>query len=69
LEDGSEHRKVVCTGRETQECNVGTQDRNRNKNKNRKRNWTKLETVILRSVLVIPEFKHGTKFWESWELV
>src|SRR5882724_12081886 len=30
---------------------------------------TKLETVILRSVLVIPKFEHGTKFWESWELV
>jgi len=30
---------------------------------------TKLETEILRAVLVIPEFKHGTKFWESRELV
>ena len=29
-EYGSEHRKVVCTGRETQECDVGTQDRNWN---------------------------------------
>ena len=28
-EYGSEHRKVVCTGRETQECYVGTWDRNR----------------------------------------
>src|SRR5882724_1605382 len=35
----SEHRKAVCKGRETQECYVGTQDRNRNKNKNRNRNW------------------------------
>jgi len=26
---------------------------------------TKLETVILRLVLVIPEFECGTKFWES----
>jgi len=38
-EYGSEHRKVVCTGREIQECYVGTQDRNRNKNKNRNWNW------------------------------
>src|SRR5882724_11571107 len=30
---------------------------------------TKLEMVILRSVLVIPEFEHGTKFQESRELV
>ena len=30
---------------------------------------TKLEMVILRVVLVIPEFKHGTRFWESQELV
>jgi len=30
---------------------------------------TKLETEILRAVLVIPEFEHGTKFQESWELV
>ena len=34
----SEHRKAVCTGRETQECDVVTWDRNRNKNKNRNRN-------------------------------
>src|SRR5882724_4878280 len=32
-------------------------------------NGTKLEIVILRSVLVIPEFEHGTKFWESRESV
>jgi len=31
----SEHRKVMCTARETQECYVGTRDRNRNKNRNR----------------------------------
>ena len=30
---------------------------------------TKFETVILRVVLVIPEFEHGTKFWESQEWV
>ena len=30
---------------------------------------TKLELVILRMVLVIPEFKCGTNFWESQELV
>jgi len=30
---------------------------------------TKLETVILRSVLVIPEFECGTKFQESRESV
>ena len=30
---------------------------------------TKLETVILRTVLVIPEFKCRTKFRESWESV
>ena len=39
LEYGSEHRKVMCTARETQECYVGTQDRNRNKNRNRNWNW------------------------------
>ena len=30
----SEHKKVMCTGRETQECYVGTQDRDRNRNWN-----------------------------------
>src|SRR5882724_6118726 len=30
---------------------------------------TKLEMVILRMVLVIPEFERGTKFRESWESV
>ena len=33
------------------------------------RTGTKLESVILRIVLVIPEFKCGTGFWESQELV
>ena len=32
---GSENRKVMCTARETQECYVGTWDRNRNNNRNR----------------------------------
>ena len=30
---------------------------------------TKLYTGMLRVVLVIPEFEHGTKFWESQESV
>ena len=30
---------------------------------------TKLETVILRTVLVIPEFECRNKFWESQESV
>ena len=30
---------------------------------------TKLETVILRTVLVIPKFEHGTKLQESQESV
>ena len=30
---------------------------------------TKLEMVILRTVLVIPKFEHGTKFWGYRELV
>ena len=30
---------------------------------------TKLETEILRAVLVIPEFECRTKFQESWESV
>ena len=29
MEYGSEHRKVMCTARETQECYVRTWDRNR----------------------------------------
>jgi len=71
MEFRSEHRKAMCTGRETQECNVGTWDRNRNKVRTGTRlgtgtgTGTKLEMVILRMVLVIPEFKCGTKFQES----
>ena len=38
-EYGSEHRKVMSTARITQECNVGTWDRNRNKNRNWNWNW------------------------------
>jgi len=41
-EFGSEHRKAMCTARETQECYVGTRNRIRNRN----RNGTKLEMVI-----------------------
>jgi len=68
-EYGLEHRKIMCTARETQECYVGTWNRNRNKIRNRNWTGTKLETVILRVVLVIPKFECGTKFWESWESV
>ena len=32
LEYRLEHRKAMCTARETQECYVGTRDRNRNRN-------------------------------------
>ena len=39
LEYGLEHRKAMCTARETQECYVGTWDRNRNKIRNR--NWNR----------------------------
>jgi len=39
MEFRSEHRKAMCTARETQECDVGTRDRNRDKNKNRNWNW------------------------------
>ena len=34
-----EHRKVMYTARETQECYVRTQVRNRDKNRNRNWNW------------------------------
>jgi len=53
LEYGLEHRKAVCTGREHRNA-YGTWDRNRKERKNW--NWTKLEMVILRVVLVIPKF-------------
>ena len=39
LEYQSEHSKAMSTARETQECNVRTQNMNRNKNRNRNRNW------------------------------
>ena len=38
-EYGSEHSKAMSTARETQECYVGTWDRNRNKNRNWNWNW------------------------------
>src|SRR5882724_3256558 len=53
----SEHRKVMSTARIAQKCFVRTGT------------GTKLEMGILRMVLVIPEFKHRTKFWESRESV
>jgi len=58
-----EHRKVVCTARETQECYAGT---------HRIGTGTRLGTgtgtglnlrqKTLRAVLVIPEFKHRTEY-------
>ena len=69
LEYGLEHRKAMCTGRETQECYVRTWNRNRNKIRTGTGTGTKLETVILRTVLVIPKFECRTEFWESRELV
>src|SRR5882724_8197631 len=68
-EYGSEHRKAMCTGRETQECYVGTRNRNRNRIRTGTGTGTKLEMVILRTVLVIAEFECGTEFWESRESV
>ena len=69
LEYGSEHRKVVCTARKHRnamsEHGTGTGTRIGTGTGT----GTKLEMVILRVVLVIPEFKHGTKLWESQELV
>ena len=69
MEYRSEHRKAVCTARETQnamlEHRTGTGTRIRTGTGT----GTKLEMVILRVVLVIPKFKGGTKFQESWELV
>ena len=38
-EYGLEHRKAMCTARETQECYVRTWDRNRNKNRNWNWKW------------------------------
>ena len=39
LEYGLKHRKAMSTARITQECYVGTWDRNRNKNRNWNLNW------------------------------
>ena len=69
MEYGSEHRKAVCTGRETQECYVRTQDRTGTRIRTGTGTGTKLEMVILRTVLVIPKFECWTEFRESWELV
>jgi len=55
-EYGSEHRNAMS------EHGIGTGTRIGQELET----GTKLETVILRVVLVIPEFKHGTKFRESW---
>jgi len=65
----SEHRKAVCTGRENTGMHVGTWDGTGTRIRTGTGTGTKLETVILRSVLVIPEFECGTKFWESRESV
>jgi len=69
LEYGLEHRKAMCTARETQEClsehGIGTGPRLGTGTGT----GTKLETETLRAVLVIPEFECGTNFQESWELV
>jgi len=46
LEYRLEHRKAVCTGRETQECYVRTWDRNRNQIRTGTGTGTKLEMVI-----------------------
>src|SRR5882724_9809545 len=58
-EYGSEHRNAMSEHR------TGTGTRIRTGTGTR----TKLETVILRSVLVIPKFERGTKFRESRESV
>jgi len=39
MEYGSEHRKAVCTARETQEYYIRTWNRNRNKIRNRNWKW------------------------------
>ena len=49
----------MSIARITQECDVGTGTGT----------GTKLYMGILRVVLVIPEFEHGTRFQESQELV
>ena len=69
LEYGSEHRKAVCTGREHRnamsEHRTGTGTRIGTGTGT----GTKLETEILRVVLLIPDFECRTRFCESWELV
>jgi len=68
-EFGLEHRKVMWTAREHRnamsEHGIGTGTRLGTGT----RTGAKLEMAILRTVLVIPEFECGTKFWESRELV
>jgi len=54
--------KRWCTGRETQECYVGTWTGTGTRIRTGTGTGIKLEMVILRSVLVIPEFECGTKF-------
>ena len=65
----SEHRKAVCTGRETQECYVRTRDRNGNKIGTGTGTGTKLETGILRAGSVITKFECGTESQGSQESV
>ena len=69
LEYGSEHRKrCVQEGKHRNvmsEHRTGTETRIRTGTGT----GTKLEREILRAALVIPEFKHGTKFRESRESV
>ena len=68
-EYGSEHRKAMCTARKHRkamlEHGTGTGTRIRTGTGT----GTKLEREISRVALVIPEFKCGTKFWESRESV
>ena len=59
----------MSTGRETQECDVGTWDRNRNKIRTGTGTGTKLQMGILRVGLVITEFECRTKFWKYNESV
>src|SRR5882724_6414862 len=65
----SEHRKVVCTGREHRnamlEHGTGTGTRIRTGTGT----GTKLEREISRAALMIPKFECGTKFGESREWV
>jgi len=54
MEFRSEHRKAMCTERETQECYVGTRTGTGTRIRTGTGTGTKLKTAILRSVLVIP---------------